>query len=50
MIVTLSVPEVQQILIFLHEQLISYDTTLDTEELSAAYYWTRVSKGYVCGN
>lgn len=50
-IVDVDMNKVQQILIFLHEQLISYDTTLDTEELSSAYYyWTRVSKGDICGN
>lgn len=38
--------EVQQILTFLHEQLIDYTATLDTEEVSSAYhYWIRVSKG-----
>lgn len=50
-IVDVDMNEVQQILIFLHEQLIDCDTTLDTEELSSAYYyWTRVFKGDVCGN
>lgn len=45
-VVDVDMNEVQQILIFLHEQLISYSTTLDVEELSSAYhYWTRVSKG-----
>lgn len=49
--VNLDMNEVQQILIFLHEQLISYSTTLDVEELSSAYHYrTRVSKGDICGN
>ncbi len=50
-VVDVDMNEVQQILIFLHEQLISYDTTLDTEALSSAYhYWVRVSKGDIDEN
>lgn len=38
--------EVQQILTFLHENLISYDATLDAKEVSSAYhYWIRVLTG-----
>jgi hypothetical protein len=48
MIVTLSVPEVHKLRNLLYKAHV--DTYNKTEELSSAYYWTRVSKGYVCGN
>lgn len=45
-VVDVDMNEVQQILTFLHDQLISYDSTLDTEEVSSAYhYWVRVLTG-----
>ncbi len=45
-VVDVDMNEVQQILAFLHDQLITYDLPLDTEEVSSAYhYWVRVLTG-----
>lgn len=50
-VVDVDMNEVQQILAFLHDQLITYDLPLDTEEVSSAYhYWVRVLTGDNCGN